>query len=113
MAPEHNAANGPDGSDAGFTDRRSERTPINTKSRLTQQNWYSVEVDLCDLSNTGFMAECRENVSIGSYVTLDVPGLGPVRAQVRWVVGGKMGGMFLDPIRLSRCEWTATPVEAK
>jgi hypothetical protein len=95
-----------------YKDRRSERTAITTRTRLTQQNWYSVEVSLCDLSSTGFMAECGENISIGSYVTLDIPGLGPVRAQVRWQVGGKMGGMFLDPIKLYRCEWTATPAEA-
>ena len=98
-----------DGQAADFKARRSERTAISTKTRLTQQNWYGVEVVLCDLSSTGFMAQCEDNVSIGSYVTLDVPGLGPVRAQVRWQVGGKMGGMFLDPIRLSRCEWTAVP----
>jgi hypothetical protein len=98
-----------DGLPADYKARRSERTAISTTTRLTQQNWYGVEVVLCDLSSTGFMAQCEDNVSIGSYVTLDVPGLGPVRAQVRWQVGGKMGGMFLDPIRLSRCEWTAVP----
>ena len=91
----------------GFKDRRSDRKALSTKTRLTQQNWYTVEVEICDVSSTGFMAECAENVSIGSYVTLEVPGLGPVRAQVRWQVGNRMGGMFLDPIRLSRCEWTA------
>jgi hypothetical protein len=33
-----------------------------------------------------------------------------VNAQVRWQVGGRMGGKFLDPISLLRCEWTATGV---
>jgi hypothetical protein len=92
--------------------RQSERTALNTKTRLTQQNWYSVEVTLCDLSSTGFRALCDDSVSIGSYVMLDVPGLGAVRAQVRWQVGGKMGGQFLDPIRLSRCEWSAIKAPA-
>jgi len=41
----------------------------------------------------------------------DVPGLGPVQAQVRWQLGVSMGGRFLDPISLARCEWTATPAE--
>ena len=53
------------------------------------------------------MAECAEPVRIGSYVSLDVPGIGPVQAQVRWQIGVRMGGMFLDPISLARCEWTA------
>ena len=110
MDPEGETENGSTAPGPGYLDRRSERTPISSKSRLTQQNWYSVEVALCDLSSSGFMAECAQNVSIGSYVTLDVPGLGPVRAQVRWQIGKRMGGMFLDPIRLSRCEWTASRI---
>jgi hypothetical protein len=97
---------------AGYKNRRSARTPISRKAQLTQQNWYNVEVNLCDLSSTGFMAECRENVSIGTYVMLDIPGLGPVRAQVRWQLGGRMGGMFVDPIRLHRCEWVATRIQS-
>ena len=44
---------------------------------------------------------------IGSYVALDVPGIGPVNAQVRWQIGIRVGGMFLDPISLTECEWTA------
>ena len=94
----------------GFKDRRSVRTRISEKTRLTQHNWYEVEVNLCDLSSTGFMAECQANVPIGAYVNLEVPGLGPVRAQVRWQLGVRMGGMFLDPIRLHRCEWAATRI---
>ena len=97
---------------ADFKDRRSVRGRVSQKTRLTQQNWYSVEVNLCDLSSTGFMAECQENVCIGTYVLLDVPGLGQVRAQVRWQLGGRMGGMFLDPIKLHRCEWVATKIPA-
>jgi hypothetical protein len=57
------------------------------------------------------MAECAEPVRIGSYVTLDVPGIGPVQAQIRWQIGIRMGGMFLDPISLARCEWTAEKAE--
>jgi hypothetical protein len=55
-------------------------------------------------------------VQIGGYVSLDVPGIGPVNAQVRWQLGTRMGGLFLDPISLHRCEWTAVkahpPAEA-
>jgi hypothetical protein len=60
------------------------------------------------VSTAGFMAECHEPVQIGSYVSLDVPGVGPVHAQVRWQIGKRMGGMFLDPISLNRCDWVAT-----
>ena len=33
-----------------------------------------------DLSTAGFMAECLRPVLIGSYVSLDLPGVGPVHA---------------------------------
>jgi hypothetical protein len=78
---------------------------------MRPQSWYAVEVNVCDLSSSGFMAECPQPVRIGGYVSLDVPGIGPVQAQVRWQLGGRMGGLFLDPISLSKCEWTAIKAE--
>ena len=93
-----------------FKTRKSARRRISEPAALTQQSWYSIDVRVCDVSTGGFMAECAEPVRIGSGVSLEVPGIGAVSAQVRWQLGGRMGGMFLDPISLSRCEWTATPV---
>jgi hypothetical protein len=49
---------------------------------------------------------------IGSYVSLDIPGIGEVKAQIRWQLGRQMGGMFLDPISLASCEWTAEKAKA-
>jgi hypothetical protein len=95
-----------------FTARRAPRRPVpGPSTQMRHQHWYSVDVKVCDVSTSGFMAECADPVRIGSYVSLDVPGIGPVHAQVRWQIGGRMGGMFLDPISLNRCEWTATPAE--
>jgi hypothetical protein len=92
---------------AHYRERRSKRTPVRSNAELRHQDCYAVEVRIKDVSQCGFMAECHDPVQIGSYVALDVPGVGAVRAQVRWQIGGRMGGMFLDPISLSRCEWTA------
>ena len=94
-----------------FKPRRSPRTPVSGSAEMRQQNWNSVEVSVRDVSSSGFMAECPQPVRIGGYVSLDVPGIGPVKAQVRWQLGGRMGGMFVDPISLHRCEWTAVPAE--
>jgi hypothetical protein len=90
-----------------YKPRRSARTPVSASAQMRQQNWYEVEVTVCDVSSTGFMAVCPQPVQIGGYVSLDVPGIGPVNAQVRWQLGTRMGGLFLDPISLHRCEWTA------
>ena len=78
-----------------------------TAKLLRQSHWYNVEVKVRDVSQSGFMAECSDAVQIGSFVALDVPGIGLVEAQVRWQIGQRMGGMFMDPISLAQCEWAA------
>lgn len=91
----------------GYRPRRTSRVPVEGSASLTPQDLYKVEIKVRNVSSCGFMAECAQPVRIGSYVSLDVPGVGPVKAQVRWQIGTRMGGMFLDPIGLARCEWTA------
>jgi hypothetical protein len=97
---------------AHYKPRSGERMPVDGAARLRGQARYNFEVMVRNVSTGGFMAECPEPIRIGSYVALDVPGLGPVHAQIRWQIGGRMGGMFLDPISLDRCEWTAVKAEA-
>ncbi len=97
----------------GFQARRGTRTPVRAETiSLTPDNLYAVEIMVRNVSSAGFMADCAEPVMIGSYVSLAVPGIGPVQAQVRWQIGARMGGMFLDPISLARCEWTAEKAQA-
>jgi hypothetical protein len=97
----------------GFQIRRAERVALESEAAsLTPDQVYAVEIKIENLSSAGFMADCPTPVLIGSYVSLEVPGIGPVEAQVRWQVGRKMGGMFLDPISLARCEWTAEKADA-
>ncbi len=97
----------------GYKPRRTTRHRIDEPTNLQPQNLIEIEVKVRDVSARGFMAECHEPVRIGSYVSLDVPGIGPVHAQVRWQIGSRMGGMFLDPISLARCEWRADKAAAK
>jgi hypothetical protein len=96
----------------GFKSRRSARVDVSDVVNLAPQDLYNVEIKVRNVSAAGFMAECAAPVRIGSYVTLDIPGIGPVEAQVRWQIGRTMGGMFLDPISLGRCEWTAERAKA-
>ena len=94
---------------SSFQERRTERLSVEERTELRHR--YAIEVRVRDLSTRGFMAECDERVEIGSAVSLEVPGIGSVQAQVRWQIGSRMGGMFLDPISLRQCEWTATRAE--
>jgi hypothetical protein len=88
-----------------FQERRAERLPIDESAELRHR--YAIEVKVRDVSARGFMAECEDSVEIGSTVALEVSGIGSVQAQVRWQIGNRMGGMFLDPISLEQCEWIA------
>ncbi|HTU11883.1 MAG TPA: hypothetical protein VMG08_13415 [Allosphingosinicella sp.] len=96
----------------GFKARRTERIALAGEAARLTQDRYAVEVTVRNLSSVGFMAECAEPVRIGSWIALEVPGIGLVQAQVRWQIGARMGGMFLDPISLARCEWNAEKAEA-
>lgn len=86
--------------------RRTERLPLDAEARLKPNSWSSLSVRVLDLSGAGFRAECEARVRPGSCVTLDVPGLGEVDAQVEWQRAGEFGARFLVPIDLDRCEWT-------
>jgi hypothetical protein len=97
----------------GFQPRRGTRLAVGGEAvSLNPEDRYTVEIKVQNLSSSGFMAECAEPVLIGSYVSLDVPGIGAVQAQVRWQIGAQMGGMFMDPISLACCEWTAEKAKA-
>lgn len=89
----------------GFTPRRGSRLAVDEAAHLKRSATYQIAVTVRNLSSSGFMAECSEAVGIGSIVMLDVPGVGPIEAQVRWQLGARMGGMFTHPISLARCEW--------
>lgn len=95
-----------------YKSRRGHRHALNAQASITPQNLYNIEIRVRNVSTCGFMAECDEVLRIGSFVALDVPGIGQVDAQVRWQLGVRMGGMFLDPISLARCEWTAVRADS-
>jgi len=73
---------------------------------MRPNGWSSLEVRILDLSETGFRAECDAVVKAGSYISLDVPGIGSVDAQVSWRRGNQLGARFLNPIELERCGWS-------
>jgi hypothetical protein len=93
-----------------FRERRGERVDVDDRTELRHK--YALEIRIRNLSTRGFMAECEGRVDIGSNVSIDILGIGPVHAQIRWQLGTRMGGMFLDPISLRQCTWTATIAEA-
>jgi len=86
--------------------RQSERLPLDAEARLRPNSWSSLQIRMLDLSVDGFRAECEARVQPGGSVSLDVPGIGAVEAQVEWQRGDQFGARFYAPIELQRCQWT-------
>ncbi|HEX8241232.1 MAG TPA: PilZ domain-containing protein [Allosphingosinicella sp.] len=86
--------------------RRAERHPLDAETRLRPNSWSSLQVKMLDLSASGFRAECEARVKPGGSVSLDVPGIGAVDAQVEWQRGDQFGARFFAPIELKSCQWT-------
>ncbi len=83
--------------------RRSERIALEQTTRLHPNSWSSLEVQLLDVSDTGFRAECEARVIVGVGVAIDLPGLGTVDAKVTWRRGAQFGAQFILPIDSSAC----------
>ena len=92
--------------------RRSERVEVNEPVRLHPNAWSSLEVRVLDCSETGFRADCDAKVTVGLFVTLEIPGIGPVKAAVSWRRGRQFGARFEDPIDLSRTNFRPLGSEA-
>lgn len=89
--------------DDGVKPRNANRLSCSYMSNVRTDGLRNVSVRLCDISELGFMAECGETVPLGKTVSIDLPGLGPTHARVRWGMGGRIGGRFMQAIDLDTC----------
>lgn len=93
--------------DNGFdSGRQAERLPLDAETRLRPNSWSSLQIKMLDLSYSGFRAECEARLKPGGSVSLDVPGIGAVDAQVEWQRGNQFGARFFAPIEIKNCQWT-------
>jgi hypothetical protein len=84
--------------------RKSDRKAVDETARLHPNAWSSVEVRLIDCSATGFRAQSEARVNNCDEVMLEVPGIGPAKAYVRWVRGEEFGAHFVEPIAIERAQ---------
>lgn len=85
--------------------RREKRTQVDAAARLHPNSWSSIEIRVLDISPQGFRAECEARILAGTPVTLEVEGVGPLRAHITWRRGGRFGAKFDEPAGLSGCSW--------
>ncbi|MDB5721148.1 MAG: hypothetical protein JWP15_1766 [Alphaproteobacteria bacterium] len=91
--------------------RKVERVSIARPARLRPNEWSLVNVEVLDLSSAGFRATGDLQLRQGSYLALEVPGIGTVDAKVVWQQSRHFGAQFLRPLPLAHCAWTNPPVE--
>ena len=85
--------------------RREKRTQVDEAARLHPNDWSSIEVRVLDISASGFRAECDARILVGTAVTLQVEGVGPLRAHVTWRRNERFGAKFDLPADLAGCQW--------
>ena len=68
-------------------------------------------VNLVDLSRGGAMIECDERFPEGSFLTLELPGMGAKPADVAWRKGAQHGLMFHQPLCIEQLAETAMALQ--
>lgn len=83
--------------------RDAERFAVSVPVTLRPEGLRMVLVSVGDISATGFMARTDEPIALGAHVSVDLPGVGPTQARVRWTVGARVGARFAEPIDVAHC----------
>jgi hypothetical protein len=92
--------------------RRSKTIALDEPARLAPNDWSSVEVRMLECSASGFRATCEITLRRHAPVTLEVPGLGAVRASISWCRPGEFAATFDEPIDLDRAKFMSLNREA-
>jgi hypothetical protein len=85
----------------GFAFTREPRHRLMRRA-ITAIEGETVELKLRNISSMGALVECDIPVSPGTELTIDIVGVGPVRALVRWSQSRKFGVQFERQFDLAR-----------
>src|SRR5690606_16408378 len=87
--------------------RRAARRVVNLAARLREPGARLLDVEVSNLSTTGFMAHCDAALEAGDPVWLKLPGCAPEAAKVVWIEDGKVGFEFNTPLHEATVETLA------
>jgi len=62
-----------------------------------------------NLSLSGFAGDSASMLPIGAIVGIELPSVGLVEAQIRWVMGTRCGALFSTPLSLEDCRRAVVP----
>jgi PilZ domain-containing protein len=75
--------------------KRAARVDVRRPAILIDSDGCVSEVTILDISRSGFRIQISESPRVGERVTLRVEHDDEFPAQIRWVLGGEAGGIFL------------------
>lgn len=78
--------------------RRAQRLDVRMKAALRQTGSTKFDVDVLDMSVSGFRFDTAYNLHEGARVWLTVPGLEGLESQVMWRQGFHYGCAFTQPL---------------
>ena len=78
--------------------RAAERRRANVRALVREAGTARVDIDLVDLSATGFRFESYYGFAVGARVFLTIPSLQPLEAIVAWRGDHAFGCRFLSPL---------------
>lgn len=81
--------------------RGAERTPVTARARFREPGLNPFDVELFDLSSTGFRMVTFFRPQIGKHIWVNLPGLQPLEAVVRRADGNNYGCEFVNPLHPS------------
>ena len=84
--------------------RKSERRIVNLAAHLREPGASVADVDVLNLSVTGFMAQGELHVEPDTHVWLKLAGLEPQNCRVVWVEDDKAGFEFTTPLHPATLE---------
>ena len=78
--------------------RRAERAPVQARARFREPGFNPFDVELYDLSSTGFRMVTFSRPQIGKAIWVSLPGLQPLEAIIRRADGNNYGCEFVHPL---------------
>jgi hypothetical protein len=75
---------------------RKERHPVSLDAIVHRTDGRSAPVKLTNLTDQGCRIEAEHGLDIGEHLEIAIPGVGKMRAQVRWALHDSAGAKFVD-----------------
>jgi hypothetical protein len=74
--------------------RSEPRDEVYHRARAMRSEGRTLSLTVVNLSSHGLMARCDEALEPGDRITVSLPVIGMIRAEIRWALGGRIGCQF-------------------